>query len=422
MHHAIPTETLGPAGPLMARAVAACVHCGFCLPGCPTYRVLGEEMDSPRGRIVLMKSALEGQVALAEALPYIDRCLGCLGCVTACPSGVRYDELLPLFRGHAASLRRRGVTERLMHLVVHATLAAPGRARAALLAGRLARGLRTRLPASLGAMLSLVPDRVPPPQPLPAFSPARGTRRARVALLAGCIQQAIAPGIGHATIRVLTRNGVEVVVPPEQQCCGALALHTGDLARARRLARQNLRSFGPDGLDAVVTNAAGCGSGMREYAVLFAGRAEHAEATALASRVRDVSEFLDDIGLAEAPPPLATSTIVAYHDACHLSHGQRVTEAPRRLLRSIRNVTVVEPEESEICCGSAGTYNIEQPALANTLGTRKARHLLATGAHMVVTGNIGCIVQIRTHLRALGQPLPVWHTVELLDRTYEHAM
>jgi glycolate oxidase iron-sulfur subunit len=415
MQHRIPVEQLGADGRTMARAVEACVHCGFCLPACPTYRVLGEEMDSPRGRILLMKSGLEGAVAVRDTLPFIDRCLGCLACATACPSGVAYGELLPLYRAHAAPHRPAGAA-RLAHALLHRTLASAGRFRLALLGARVARPFAFMLPAALASLLALAPRTAPRSRPLPRIVPANGPRRARVVLLAGCAQQVLAPEIGAATIAVLARNGVEVIVPPGQGCCGALALHAGDLPLARDLARVNLTALAPDA-DAVVTNAAGCGSAMKAYARLFEGQPEETEAAALAARVRDVSEFLDALGLAP-PPPLAAPLTVAYHDPCHLSHAQGITAAPRRLLGAVGNLSLVEAAEGDICCGSAGTYNIEQPALAAALGERKARHLLATGAQAVVTGNIGCIVQIRAHLDRLARPLPVLHTMEILDRAY----
>jgi glycolate oxidase iron-sulfur subunit len=416
MHHTIPVETLGTDGQTMARAVEACVHCGFCLPACPTYLVLGEEMDSPRGRIVLMKSALEGRVPVHEALPFIDRCLGCLACVSACPSGVRYGEMLPLFRGHAKAHRRQHAAERVAHALLHYTLRSPARSRIALHAGQVVRHFKGLLPRRLRSALALAPDGLSRARALPAHAPAGGARRARVALLAGCVQQAVAPGIGWSTIRVLTRNGVEVVVPRGQDCCGGLALHGGELELARKLARKNLRALAGD-VDAIVTNAAGCGSAMKEYGILFAGRREEDAAKALAAKVRDVSEFLADLGPV-ARGSLRDPLTIAYHDACHLAHGQGVTAAPRMLLRSIGNLNVVEIGESDMCCGSAGTYNLEQPRIAAVLGERKARHIAATGAGAVVTGNVGCIVQIETHLKRLGRSIPVWHVVEVLDRAY----
>jgi glycolate oxidase iron-sulfur subunit len=334
-----------------------------------------------------------------------------------------------LYRGHAAGQRSRSVLDSIQHTLVHETLPYPDRFRLAAATGKIGKLVQGALPRQFYALLDLLPDDLPQSEPLPEVFPAEGSRRARVALLAGCVQQALAPEINWATLRVLARNGVEVVIPRGQGCCGSLGLHAGELERARGLARLNLRAF-PKDVDAVVTNAAGCGSGMKEYGVLFAGQPEEAEADAYAARVKDVAEFLDGLGLAQNPPALggplvvagqqsvAGQLIVAYHDACHLAHAQGITTAPRRLLSQIPNLTLAEIPEGEMCCGSAGTYNLEQPALAATFGERKARNVLSTQAQAVVTGNIGCLIQIRIHLQRQGRPLPVWHTLELLDRAY----
>jgi glycolate oxidase iron-sulfur subunit len=416
MQHTIPVDQLGPAGDVMARAVETCVHCGFCLPTCPTYVSLGEEMDSPRGRIFLMKSALEGSLTIEDTLPFVDRCLGCMACLTACPSGVKYEELLTPYRALTEKKRSRRFMERLTRMLVRETLPYPPRFRLAAAAGKWAAPFRSLLPPSLATMLSLLPETLPPgAPPLPRLYPPEGKRRARVALLAGCVQQALAPEINWATLRVLARNGIEVVIPAGQGCCGSLMMHTGDDVTARALARQNLRAF-PADVDAVVTNAAGCGSGMKEYGLLFKGEKEEEAAQSLARKTRDVSEFLAEVGI--EPPPAARPLTLAYHDACHLAHAQRVTDAPRQLLRQIPNLTLLEIPEGELCCGSAGTYNIEQPALAEKIGRRKANNILRTGAEAVAAGNIGCLAQIRTHLARQGKPLPVLHTIEVLDRAY----
>ncbi len=419
MQHTIPVESLGPVGESMAHAVEKCVHCGFCLPTCPTYTVLAEEMDSPRGRIILMKSVLEGSVELDDAIPYVDRCLGCLACQTACPSGVPYGELLTPFRAYAETRRSRPLQQRLARRVILETLPDPGRFRAAVRSGKLVRGLRSVMPGQFQAMVDLLPDDLPRGEPLLEVYPAEGQRRARVALLAGCVQQALEPGINWATLRVLARNGVEVVVPPGQGCCGALAQHTGDGARAQAQALANLRAF-PADVDAVITNAAGCGSGMKEYPLLFKGTKLETEAAAFAGHVRDISVFLDELGMV-APPALPEPLRLAYHDACHLLHAQKVSQAPRRLLGQIPNLTLVPVPESELCCGSAGTYNLEQPGTSALLGERKARHILGTGAQGVVSGNIGCLVQLRAHLARLDHGLPAWHTLEVLDRAYREG-
>ncbi|UCH59106.1 MAG: 4Fe-4S dicluster domain-containing protein [Anaerolineales bacterium] len=420
MQHNIPVETLGPLGRAMAGAVEQCVHCGFCLPACPTYTVLQQEMDSPRGRIILMKSVLEGEIQLDEALLYIDRCLGCLGCVTACPSGVPYGDLVTPFRAYAQERRQRPLAERAMHQLVQETLPRPGLFRLAAQTGRLARPLQGFLPGRLGSLLELLPQDLPHSQPLPALYPAQGPRRARVALLSGCVQQVLRPEINWATLRVLSHNGVEVVVPPTQGCCGALAIHTGEMEAARHLAVNNLQAF-PADIDAVITNAAGCGSGLHEYPLLFKGAPQEEQAQEFAARVQDISVFLETLGVLQ-PPPLPEPLQLAYHDACHLAHAQGVTAPPRSLLGRIPNLTLLAIPEGELCCGSAGTYNLEQPETARQLGDRKARHILSTGAQGVATGNIGCLVQLRHHLGAAGNGLPVWHTVEILDQAYTHGM
>jgi len=425
MQHAIEldalrTEVGAAAGP-MANAVSACVHCGFCLPACPTYIELGEEMDSPRGRIVLMKEVLEGGLSLEEALGHIDPCLGCMSCVTACPSGVEYGELLMPFRELAEGGRNRSWLDRFWRGLMLDTLASPSRLRRMLRVGRLAapfRGLlRGLLPARFAAPLDLLPRSTDPVEVGFGTFPAVGERRARAVLLAGCAQQVLAPRIHRATIEVLTRSGVEVVVPSEESCCGSLAFHAGDASRARAAAGSLLRVLGPAGLlpdvDAVLTNAAGCGSGLREYGLLFAGRPEEEKARALAAKVRDVSTFLCALD-APAPPPLAQPLRVVYHDACHLAHAQRERTAPRRLLAQVRGVTLIEPRDWRICCGSAGIYNLEEPELAARLGRRKAETLLEGEPDVIATGNIGCLTQIESHLRRLGRAVPVRHTMEIL--------
>jgi glycolate oxidase iron-sulfur subunit len=415
VQHHIPLDPANPHAPTMARAVETCVHCGFCLPACPTYLVLGEEMDSPRGRIVLMKGVLEGDLPLEDALPHIDRCLGCLACVTACPSGVRYGELLLPFRA-GAEQTGRSVLERMRRRFLLSTLEWPPLFRIAARVGRMARPAARLLPPSMRTMLALLPDHLAPAARLPAIAPARGPRRARVALLAGCVQQVLDPDINHATLRVLAANGVEVVVPARQGCCGALALHSGDERRARTRAATLLRAF-PEDVDAIVTNAAGCGSAMKEYGDVFRGGGQESDAQRFSARVRDVAEFLHDLGLV-APPALREPLTVAYHDACHLAHAQGIRTAPRALLAAVSNLQVVEIPDGEICCGSAGLYNVEHPATARDLGARKAQAIISTGAQAVAAGNIGCLVQMTTHLARSGAAVPVLHTMQLLDRAY----
>ena len=412
MQHQIPIEKLGKEGEVMAHAIEACVHCGFCLPTCPTYVVLQEEMDSPRGRIFLMKEVLEGNLKLEEALPYLDRCLACQACVTACPSGVPYGELIATFRLWSEEKRHRFPLERVFRLGLLRTLPYPERFRPL---AKLGAGLKPLLkplplPKPLKAPLALLPDRLPEEAPYGEVYPAKGERKARVGILLGCAQRVLRPSINQATIQVLQENGVEVVAVPEQACCGALNLHAGDKEGAQALARKNLKAFRD--VDYVVTNAAGCGSGMKEYPLLFLGEPEDEEAQALAAKVKDLSVRLDELGFTPPPPPRRPLR-VAYHDACHLAHAQGVREAPRRLLQAA-GLEVLEPREWELCCGSAGTYNLFQPEIAEALGKRKAENLKATGADLVATGNIGCLTQIQAYL-----DLPVLHTAELLALLYQ---
>jgi glycolate oxidase iron-sulfur subunit len=334
---------------------------------------------------------------------------------------VAYGDLLISFRAHTAERRRGDGLRRLTRLLVLQTLPFPRRFRLAAAVGRLARPFGRVLPGGLRSMLELLPAQLPKSQTLPEIYPARGPRRARVALLAGCAQQVLAPQINGATLRVLAENGVETLIPRDQGCCGALSMHCGAAGQARALARRNLRAF-PSDVDAVLTNAAGCGSGMKEYALLFSGLPDEEQAAAFARQVQDVSVFLDQLGL-KAPPALPAPIRVAYHDACHLAHAQGVQAAPRKLLKSIPNLTLLEIADGEMCCGSAGTYNLDQPEIARALGQRKARNILdlvdTAGAEAVATGNIGCMTQIRAHL---GRPLPVLHTMEILDRAYRSEL
>lgn len=420
MQHTIPIDrletSLGPQVHGMARAIETCVHCGFCLPTCPTYQVLGEEMDSPRGRIVLMKMVLEGELSVNDANPFIDRCLGCQACVSACPSGVQYGELLSPFRAFARNNRTSTLPERLRHNLIKSTFPEPARFRKLVAIGILARPFRKLMPEGLSGLVDLLPEHSQTASQLPEIMPAEGKRRARVAVLSGCVQQAVDPGINWATLRVLAKNGVEVVIPAGQGCCGTILLHTGETAKARELASKNLQAFSLD-VDAIVTNAAGCGSGMHEYRQLFHGLDQERLAEDIAQKTVDVSSFLDQLGLV-GEPGLPQPLRVAYHDACHLVHAQGVSAPPRRLLAAVSNLSLVEIEESDLCCGSAGTYNLEQPQIAKQLGRRKAERILSSGAQAVAMGNIGCMVQIRSQLSVVGKLLPVLHTIEILDLAY----
>ena len=399
-------QRLGSGAAGAAEAIERCVHCGFCLATCPTYAEVAEEADSPRGRIVLMKEVLEGGLELSDALPHIDGCLGCLACETSCPSGVEYGALLRPFRemteGEVAAKRVRSPSRWLRRWLLP-VMESPVRFLWALRLGRLAGPLRRLAPEALRPALDLMPAGWPRGAGrLTGRHVPEGPVRARVALLPGCVQQVIDRDIHQATIEVLLRNGVEVVVP-ELGCCGALAAHAGWMDRARALARRNLAVLAAEDVDAVLTNAAGCGSAMAELGAWFEPGDERQEAERLARSCCDVSTFLDELGLlqpAEQPQP----TDVVLQHACHLLHGQGVRDAPRNLLRRVPGLRVVETPEAEVCCGSAGLYNLEHPTMARRLGHRKARKLAQTGAQVVVTGNVGCMVQIRRHLEERRAP------------------
>ncbi len=420
MRHEIDLDRLGPAGPPMAQAIERCVHCGFCLPACPTYQEMGEEMDSPRGRILLMKEVLEERLSFQEAAPFVDRCLGCLACEPACPSGVGYRDLLHGYREIARRQEPGPLTERLRRWLVHSVLPSPSAFRWALRGARLGARFSALLPSSwrpLFVMARGLSWPLPTAEPLPALEPAQGQRRARVALLVGCAQEVLEPQITRSAVRLLARCGVEVVIPPRQGCCGSLALHDGELERAVKLAARNLEIF-PKDVDAVLTTAAGCGSGMAEYPALFARQGLDATAaSALAAKTRDISDFLAELGLPEVPP-LGRKLIVAYQGACHLEQAQGIRRQPRDLLRLVPNLELVSLGDGELCCGSAGTYNLDQPEMADRLGQRKAEAIMASGAEAVATGNVGCLVQMRLYLERLGGGVPIYHTVEVLDRAY----
>ena len=419
MLHAIKPAEHGPLGEPMAHAVQTCVHCGFCLAACPTYQEFGQEMDSPRGRIVLMKQVLEGELPAKSAQVHIDRCLGCLACEPACPSGVPYRDLLSPFRAKMESEKqfKRTAGVRLRRWLAAQTSPVPLRFRIALAGAKVGRALQALVPAVLRPMLDLAPAKIPAAVKLPGVIPADGERRARVALLAGCAQQVLAPDINVATIEVLTRNGVEVLVPETQGCCGGLAWHTGDLVAARKFARRNLDAFSDD-VDAILTNAAGCGSAMHEYHLILRGTPDEERAEIFRKRVMDVSVFLAKLGLREKPAGSSASQKIAYHDACHLANAQGVHLEPRALLRAIPGVELCELSNPHLCCGSAGTYNLDQPDTAASLGAQKAAAVIATGAQVVASGNIGCLTQLRAHLEKIGSPVQVRHTMQVLRDAY----
>lgn len=409
------TQLSDPATARSNEILRSCVHCGFCTATCPTYMVLGDELDSPRGRIYLIKEMLEsGRAPDARTVQHIDRCLGCLSCMTTCPSGVHYAHLLDHARDHIERNHRRRWDDRLLRWLLARLLPYPRRFRAALLGARIARPFRRALPdPRLRAMLDMAPPRLPRPSAndRPQVFAAQGPRRKRVALLIGCAQRALDTDINDATIRLLTRHGCEVVIPRDVGCCGALSLHMGRSDDGHALAAANIRALaaeiGGEGLDAVVINTSGCGTTVKDYGHMFAGEPLAADAAQVAALARDVTEVMADLGLSDAAH--AQPLRVAYHAACSLQHGQQIRAAPKDLLRAA-GFEVVEPRDPHLCCGSAGTYNLLQPAIAGQLKSRKVATLEATAPQVICAGNLGCMMQIGS-----GTGVPVVHTVELLD-------
>jgi glycolate oxidase iron-sulfur subunit len=465
-------------------AVKDCVHCGFCLPACPTYSLWGEEMDSPRGRIHLVGQLLDGAPLTPATAEHFDRCLGCMACMTACPSGVQYDQIIEAARewteaganplaglsaadddGGAGGADDDGAdddgavvvaptaprprADRVTRAAIFALFPYPRRLRVATAPLRLAQrlgadrllarsGLVGRVsPAAEQALRLAPPSRPQPPGRFPERVPARGPRRAVVGMLTGCVQSVFYPGVNAATARVLAAEGCDVIIPRDQGCCGALSLHSGRAAEAVRFAKQTILTFEAAGVDVIVVNSAGCGSAMKEYERLFARLAEEggeeeaetgaspalpgqqeaaswsARAALLSAMVRDFSEFLDELEPAAARRPVPVRA--AYHDACHLGHAQRITAAPRALLRAIPELDLVELRDAGVCCGSAGVYNLLQPEAAAALGTRKADSVIAADASLLISANPGCTLQISAALAAQGVTMRTAHIAEVLD-------
>jgi len=404
-----------------------CVHCGFCLPTCPTYVLWNEEMDSPRGRIVLMSEGLQEDSVLSDTMVgHFDNCLGCMACVTACPSGVRYDLLIEDTRQQVERQHPRTPRERLLRRALFSTFPYPGRLRATipLIVAFRRSGLARR------AQQSRIVDRVPllrtlaelaPPvrlrdmlRRLPAVTKAAGEKRGTVGFLQGCVQRAYFGDVNAATVAVLAAEGFEVHAPRAPRCCGALGLHAGQEEDSLPLAKATIEAF--EGYDHVVVNAAGCGSAIKDYGHLLRDDPEWSErAAALAARARDVHELLASVAPRAKRHPVELT--VAYHDACHLAHAQDIRAQPRQLLRAIPGLELVEPAEWELCCGSAGIYNLTRPEAARQLGERKADNLLATGAAAIAAANPGCTLQIAAHLERKGRPLPLVHPMQLLAQS-----
>jgi glycolate dehydrogenase iron-sulfur subunit len=447
--------------------IDTCVHCGFCLPSCPTYVLWGEEMDSPRGRIYLMKAGLDGRTAMAPAfVRHFDACLGCMACVTSCPSGVQYAPLIEATRGQIERRFARSFADRLFRRAIFELFPFPGRLRIALaplaIVQAVARAFRTHEHISSNAETAKAAEKSPgisppalrtpssnvndprpttnAPRPttiwarlramlelapavtwrslfatVPARTPAVGARRLTVGLLIGCVQRLAFPQVNDATVNVLAAEGCDVIAPPDQGCCGALALHAGRLDEARAFARRAIDVFERAGVERIVVNAAGCGSSMKEYGQLLADDGEWAErARACAARVRDVTEVVSELGAPRAPRhPI--NLRVAYHDACHLAHAQGIRQPPRDLLRSIPGIELLPFGEQEICCGSAGIYNLVEPEPARQLGDRKVRHIDAVRPDIVATANPGCTLQMAAAGARSGRRWPIRHPIEILD-------
>lgn len=392
----------------------SCVHCGFCTATCPTYKVLGDELDSPRGRIYLIKDMLENdKVPDEKTVQHIDRCLSCLSCMTTCPSGVHYMHLVDHARKYIEKRYRRPLGDRALRWLLARILPYPGRFRLALQGAKLARPFRKLMPdARLRAMLDMAPATIPPrsPNDAPQVFPPEGPRVKRVALLIGCAQRALNTDINDATIRLLRRHGCEVVVPRGMGCCGALTHHMGKTDESHAMASANIRALAAEmagqGLDAIVINTSGCGTTVKDYGHMFRNDPLAEDATKVASLARDITEVMAELPLTPRPVPMLR---VAYHAACSLQHGQQIKATPKELLAAA-GFTVLEPKDSHICCGSAGTYNLMQPAISGELKARKVETLEALTPDVIAAGNIGCMMQIGS-----GTGVPVVHTAELLD-------
>jgi len=411
------------------KLIDTCVHCGFCLSTCPSYRVLGKETDSPRGRIYLMDAINEGEIPLSTAVvQHFDSCLGCLACVTTCPSGVQYDKLIEATRPQIERNYPRALPERIFRQLLFNLVPYPRRLRA-LLAPLLVYQLGLQAFVRSMRLLELFPrlasmESLLPPVPasafqdkIPTFVPAQGEKRYRVGMVLGCVQRLFFADVNAATVRVLSANGCEVVVPKDQGCCAALPHHQGQEEQAKAMARRMIDSFEATDVDAVIINASGCGHTLKNYGVLLQDDPQYQERAAqFANKVKDVQEFLYQVGLTVQLSPLQAEPLtVVYQDACHMLHGQKISVQPRQLLQKIPGLQLREPLDAAICCGSAGVYNILQPAVADELGQKKVRNLRNTGAQLIASANPGCTMQINKHQQGQGTAIKVMHPMELLD-------
>lgn len=412
--------------------INTCVHCGFCLATCPSYRVIGKEMDSPRGRIYLMDAINKGEAPLAKATSeHFDTCLGCLACVTTCPSGVQYDRLIAATRPQVERNVPRNLGDRLIRTLIFSLFPYPNRLRPLLVPLYLyqklgiknlvrSTGLLPKISPRLAAMESILPEINSSAfqDNLPTVIPAQGEKRYRVGMILGCVQRLFFSPVNEATARVLTANGCEVIIPKSQGCCAALPEHQGQTEQSHVLIKQMIDSFADTGVDAIIINAAGCGHTLKEYGHIMRDDPEYRDkAKEFAGKVRDVQEFLAEVGLTAHLSPLVEGEdlTIVYQDACHLLHGQKISSQPRELLTQIPGVKLREPVDAALCCGSAGVYNMLQPEVADELGQQKVQNLLNTGATVIASANPGCSLQIKKHLELQGKQVTLKHPMELLD-------
>jgi glycolate oxidase iron-sulfur subunit len=411
--------------------IDTCVHCGFCLSTCPSYRVIGKEMDSPRGRIYLMDAINKGEAVLDQATSqHFDSCLGCLACVSTCPSGVQYDKLLSDVRPQVERNQERSLSDRLIRTLIFNLFPYPKRLNYLLpslwfyqISGiqKLVRKLRIieKISPRLAAMESILPQVTDDSfqDNLPDVIPAKGKKRYRVGVILGCVQRLFFSSVNEATVRILTANGCEVIIPKNQGCCAALPAHQGQEMQAQLLAKQMIDSFANTDVDYIIINAAGCGHTLKEYGHILKDDLEYKlKAQEFSHKVRDIQEFLIQVGLtAELSPVTDKELKVVYQDACHLLHGQKISLQPRQLLQKIPNIKLKEPIDAALCCGSAGVYNMLQPEVANELGQQKVSNLLNTGAELIASSNPGCSLQIKKHLNLQDKDIKLMHPMELLD-------
>jgi len=411
--------------------IDTCVHCGFCLATCPSYRVIGKEMDSPRGRIYLMDAINQGEVDLnATTAEHFDSCLGCLACVSTCPSGVQYGDLIAATRPQVERNIERSLPDRLLRQLIFNLFPYPNRLKPLLfplylyqkLGGqKLLRstGLLQKISPNLAAMESILPavNLASLTKEMPEVIPAQGEKRYRVGMILGCVQRLFFSPVNEATARVLTANGCEIVIPKSQGCCAALPAHQGQENQAQAIARQMIDSFADTDVDFIIINAAGCGHTLKEYGHILQDDPDYREpAKQFSNQVRDVQEFLAEVGLTSTLSPLTEAELpIVYQDACHLLHGQKISVQPRQLLQQIPGVKLREPIDAALCCGSAGVYNMLQPEIADELGQQKAENLLNTGAKLIASANPGCSLQIKKQLELQGKTMPLYHPIELLD-------